>query len=1130
MASRPLMHRRRTGMLTAAAVGVSLLAGVGPLAGQGVVEGTVIDAETRLPVVGAMVLVEGTSATVRTGTTGSYRFEGIEEGPRTLWVRVAGYGERSLTASILPGRSVIVDFILSRTPVRRGDGGEADAGDPPRHSPLPFAVKRLSARDLPVPAVDVASLLAGKVAGLSVISGSGQPGEAASLALRGPGSINTDGRSMAPLVVVDGVIQSENATLSDIGTLDVDHVQILKGAAAGSLYGSRGQNGVILVATRRGGDLAPNSSQLTVRGEYGFGELVGDVGLVRSHPYLMNPAGTKFIDSVGQEVDFRDLNRRHFGSAVLYNQMDPGQPGTPSTAFANQAFPNELTDHMDTFFDPGETVDIYAAVADRTVSSGFRISADQFRESGIVSCSECIDNLAALNADRVARRLPPFDVGLPHDEGYERQNVRLNVDKRFGNLDIAVSGFYSRSDQDNKAESAGVFGPLTFMSPAVDLTRIDPSDGYPEFNPAPQTIETNPLYHLAVNESREERARTMASLALVYSPARLDWLTLKGNASFDRTDIRDYTIRPWGERPSPTSTAFFPAGSLQESSFTDEAKHASVTVGARTALMNRHLGVRGGLGLFHEDQRYVSIGASGFGFAVPDLPNFDAVIGQPTASNEARQIRGSGVLGTVGIDYRRRYIVDGLVRRDGSSLFGEDERWQTYYRTSVAWRVSEEAFWNVQAIDDVELRFAVGTAGGRPNFAAQYETYEIPNPSFRGPGARLNQANTALRPELTTEREAGLRFVLLDDLAVDMTYAWSTTDDQILLVRQPAFTGFLHRWTNGGEIEAESYELSLRYVAIDQRDIGLRFRLHGDRIRHRVSRLDIRDFMQDRFFFVSEGRSLGELWGERWATSCADLAPIGILASECTSNFRVNDDGLLVWTGGAEFTDGFDRRLWGTDGTVATSEGEATYWWGFPILVRDYSPACVARHPVDHAQECSLTTSLPLGSTTPDFNAALGTNFRYGGLSLHSLLEASVGQSIYNWTAQWALRELRGEDVDQTGKPLELNKPVGYASTLYSAGRVNSWFVEDGSWLKLREFAVSFTLPPEIIEGPLGGAFDRVTLSLIGRNLLTVTGYRGYDPEVGLSGRSLRDPAVNRVDSFGYPNFRTITFAAEVVF
>ena len=1113
VSSRP-RRWRGANIRTVTTASIWLFVGVTPLAGQGVIRGAVTDAESLRPVVGARVFVDGTSVETQTGTEGGYRLEGLEEGATTVSVRLAGYRELSRPVSVIAGRPVTVDFSL----------------DP---SQSPFAAERLSMQNLPVSATDVSSLLAGKVAGLSVISGNGQPGEAASIALRGPGSINTEGRSMAPLVVIDGVIQSDNATLADIGTLDVHYVEILKGAAAAALYGSRGQNGVILVAMKRGADLPPNSSRLMVRGEYGFGDLVGDVGLVGSHPYLMNQAGTKFIDSEGQEVDFRDLLRPGFGVAQLYNQIDPGQPATTATAFANQLFPHALNDQMAAFFDPGETLDLYAALSERTTSSNFRVSVDHFRESGIVSCSECIENLADLNADRVSRRLPALEVGLPHDEGYERQNVRLNVDKRFGDLDVALSGFYSRADQDDRAAETGAFARLTFMSPAVDLTAIDPWDGYPDAEADPQSIQHNPLYLLAVNDSRDKRTRTMASLALDYSPAGLDWLTIEADAAFDRTDLRDYTIRPWNERPPVAGGTPGPYthGFLREFNFTDEAVNASAGVSTRETFMRGDLMVGASARYLFEDQRYESNGALAFRFSVPDVPNFDTTVGETTASNELRRIRGKGLLGIAGVDYRGRYILDGLVRRDGSSLFGPDERWHTYYRGAVAWRVSEEAFWKIRAIDQLQLRFLVGTAGGRPNFAAQYETYQLGVRGYRSlPNSPLNLGNRSLRPELTTEREAGLNLVLFDDLGVGLTYAWRTTDDQILLAPQPVFKTFRSQWTNAGEIEAASYEVSLRYMAIDNPDIGLHFRLDWDRTQHAVSRLDIPDFTQERMFLVSEGRPLGEIWGEAWAASCADLAPIGVSGPVCTSHFRVNDDGLLVWTGGAEFTDGFRNRLWGTSGTVVADDGEQEYRWGFPIKVRDYSPVCVSRNPTDYSDKCNLTDILPLGTTAPDFDASFAANFRYKGLSVYGLLDASVGQSIYNRTAQWALRELRGEDVDQTGKPLELNKPVGYASTLYSVGRTNSWFVEGGSWLKIRELSLSYTLAGTVVERLLGGVIDRVTFNLIGRNLFTVTDYRGYDPEVGRLTGPLLDPGLNRVDAFGYPNFRTITFAAEFVF
>ena len=1119
-------RRRRASALTATAVSAWLFIGAAPLLAQGAISGTVTDAESLAPVAGAQVFVAGTVIGTLSGPEGTYRLDGVPAGEQTVTVRLIGYRELSQTTTVASGQVASVDFAVTQTALRLQDIVVTGVvGETPQVK-LPFTVERLSAQDLPVPAADVSSLLAGKAAGVSVISASGQPGAQASITLRGPTSINASGRSQSPLIVIDGVIQADGASLSDVGALDIDHVEIVKGAAAASLYGSRAQNGVIEITTKRGTGLQTNSLNITARGEYGFGQLVGDVGLVRSHPYEMNASGTKFIDSDGNEVDFGDLNRIGFGSAKLYNQIDPGAPATPFTAFANQAFPTELFDHMDSFFDPGETLDIYGAVTGRFGESSFRVSMQQFREAGVVSCSVCVDNLADLNADRVAQGLSAFDVGIPNDEGFERQNVRLNVDTRFGDLDVAASGFFSRSDQDDKAVSTGAFSRLTFMSPAIDITQISPIDGYPDIDADPQSIEENPLYLLAVNDDRDQRTRTMGSLDLNFSPAALDWLTLEANASFDRTDWSDYRIRPKNERSAGTGPRDFTGGSLRERNSVEEAINASVTLGASQTFMDGDLTVRGKARYLIEDQSYDFSSVFGSVFSVQDVPNFGAISGETSVTDHVtRDIKSEGLFGIASADYRGRYIVDGLIRRDGSSLFGPDERWQTYYRGSVAWRVTQEDFWNIDAIDELKVRFSLGTAGGRPNFAAQYETFGV----SAGAIFPINLGNRALKPEFTSEKEAGLNFVFFENLGLDLTYAWQTTDQQLLQVPQPAFVGFSNQWQNAGEIAATTYEVSMRYAVIDEQDTGLQFRLNWDRTQQEITRLDVPDYTFGNFY-VSEGRPLGELWGEVWATSCADLAPVGVSASDCSANFQINDDGLLVPTGGAAFTEGFSKKLWGTDVKVATADGSNSYAWGIPVKVQDYSPACVAKNPGNYEEKCTLTEFLPFGNTTPDFNASLATNFRYHGLSVNALVETSQGQSIYNGTAQWSLRELRGEDTDQTGKSLEHNKPVGYASQIYSVNADNSWFREDGSWIKMRELSLGYTLPQSIVESVFSGVFDRVTLNVIGRNLFTITDYRGYDPEVGNATGQLGSAALNRVDSFGYPNFRSFTFAAELVF
>jgi TonB-linked SusC/RagA family outer membrane protein len=1116
---------KRASALATTALSAWLFIGAAPLFAQGAVTGTVTDSESLSPVAGAQVFVAGTAVGTLSGAQGTYRLEGVPAGQQTITVRLIGYRELSQDVTVQSGQVATADFAVTQTALRLQDIVVTGVvGETPRVK-LPFTVERLNAADMPVPASDASSLLAGKAAGVSVVSGSGQPGAEASIMLRGPTSINTagSGRSMSPLIVIDGVIQSESATLSDVGALDIDHVEIVKGAAAASLYGSRAQNGVIEITTKRGTNLASNTLDIMARGEFGFGQLVGDVGLVSMHPLLMNDAGTKFIDSDGNEVDFSDLNRVGFGSLVLKNQIHEGQNPTPQTSFANQEFPTALFDHMDTFFDPGETFDIYGAVTGRFGESSFRVSFDEFKESGVVHCQVCIDNLDQLNTDRVAQGLGAFNVGLPTDEGYERQNARLNVDTRFGDLDIAASGFYSRSMQDDGAISNGAFSRLTFTSPAIDLTTLDPTDGYPNIDADPSSIEPNPLYRLAVSEEFDERTRTMGSVDLNWSPSGMDWFTVQANASYDRTDFEDIGIRPKNERTFGGGGAGnFTGGSLRKANFTDEAINASVTLGASETFMDGDLTIRGKVRYLMEQQDYESNGVFGSQFSVQDVPNFAAIAGETSANNTIRQIKAEGLFAIASADYKGKYIADGLVRRDGSSLFGPDERWQTYYRGSLAWRLSQEDWWGIDWIDEFKLRFSLGTAGGRPNFFAQYETFGV----AAGAIFPISLGNAALKPEYTVEQEAGINMVIADKFGVDLTYAWQTTDDQLLQVPQPAFVGFSSQWQNAGEIEAETYEVSLRYAAIDERDMGLQFRLNWDRTQQQITRLDVPDFTQGGNFFVSEGRPLGELWGGRWATSCADLGPVGISAADCAANFGVNDDGVLVATGGADFKDGFVSSLWGTQVSV----NGKNYHWGNAIKVSDYSPACIRKHPTSFATDCTLTEFLPFGNTTPDWNASFATNFRYKGLSVNSLLETSIGHSIYNGTAQWALRELRGEDIDQRGKERGYQKPVGYGSTFYDVNSDNSWFREQGDWMKLREVALGFTVPQSVVESMFGNTFDRVTLNVIGRNLITITNYRGYDPEVGRSTGSLENQQINRVDQFGYPNFRTFSFSAELVF
>ncbi len=1114
----------RAGALVTAALGAWLFVGAGSVsAQQGAITGTVADAETLQPVAGAQVFVTGTVIGTLTGEQGTYRLEGVPAGQATVTVRLIGYKELSQTVQVQAGQVATADFAVEQTALKLQDIVVTGVvGATPRVK-LPFVVERLDAADIPVPSSNISTLLTGKAAGVSVVRGSGQPGDAASVTLRGPTSIDASGRSQAPLIVIDGVIQSENATLADIGALDIDHVEIVKGAAAASLYGSRAQNGVIEVKTKRGTGLQTNSFTFMARGEYGLSDIEHPIGLADAHPFKMNASQTKFIDTNGDEVDFVNLGRPGYGGRCL----DGTSCGDTQTAFADKPW-TTYYDQLGRFFSPGQTYSGYGAVTGRFAESSFRVSFEEFKESGVVSCSECKTKLEQFQADRVAQGLQPLTTAeLPEDKGYERQNARINVDTRFGQIDIAASGFYSRSRQDDSAVTGGAFFGLTFMSPGLDLTELDPETGMPRIDIDPSSAEENPLYNVAIGEHWNDRTRTSGSLDFSWAP--IDWVTLEGNASYDRTDADQVDLLPKSDVSSEGGVNTLTGGQLDRFNFTDEAINASVTAGISRALMDGDLTLRAKARYLLEDQSFESNGVVGNDFSVEGVPTFGAIEGSQQGRRTIQDIKSEGYFGIASVDYKGRYIADGLVRRDGSSLFGADQRWHTYFRGSVAWRPSQEDWWNVDAIDELKFRFSYGTAGGRPRFSAQYETYGVGS----GQIFPINLGNANLKPEFTREREAGVNLVLFENFGIDYTYAWANTEDQLLEVPKPAFVGYGAQWQNAGAIKSNTHEVSLRWAAIDESDVGLNFRVNWDRTQQEITDLAVPPYKttgtgNDGAFYIAPGRPLGEIWGDRWATSCTEMAPVGISASDCAANFGINTDGFLVYTGQAGVGDGIAQGLWGTtSGSAYSSE----YEWGMPIKVFDKSPVCVAENAGDPNDLCPLQNFLPLGNTTPDWNASFATNFRYGGLALSALLDASVGMDIYNGTFQWAGREFRGPNVVQTGVSDADKKPVAYYEKhLYDVNDTNSYFVEKGDWLKVRELSLGYTLPESVMESLFKGKLDRVTLSLIGRNLFTFTDYSGYDPEVGFSGGDFGSTALGRADRHGYPNFRTFTAALELVF
>jgi hypothetical protein len=277
-------------------------------------------------------------------------------------------------------------------------------------------------------------------------------------------------------------------------------------------------------------------------------------------------------------------------------------------------------------------------------------------------------------------------------------------------------------------------------------------------------------------------------------------------------------------------------------------------------------------------------------------------------------------------------------------------------------------------------------------------------------------------------------------------------------------------------------------------------------------------------FQIQEGVPFGTIYGRAFLRSCGQLPTA--FQSQCgtsTSAFQLNDEGWLVWVGaGNDPTMGITDNLWGTSLPAASAPWGVQTYWGNPIILRGGGATGTG------------ALRVPLGNALPDFRFAVTQDARYKRFSAYVLLDAAVGQDVWNQGFHWAHLDFLSKDVDQHGRTVEAAKPIGYyyrapapdgsgIGGFYDILGPNNFTVEDASYAKLREVLVSYHI------GAIGGAGDW-QVSLVGRNLWTISGYRGFDPEVGLAGGEAGSAAISAVDAFTFPNTRSFTIGLSSSF
>lgn len=1002
-----------------------------------------------------------------TTEAGRYLLQAVPVGQHQLRVDRLGYRSVTQTVDVEAGTTVVVDFRMEENAISLEQIIVTGVAAETPRSQVPFTVERVNVAEMQrIPTPSVRGLLQGKLPGVKVIQGSGQAGSEPSFQFRGPTSISG---GQAPLIVIDGVITQGG--IADLNTQDIESMEVVKGAAAAALFGSRAQAGVLQITTKSGRAMSEGQSQVTVRTTLEENDLEHLLDHNRGHPWRTDAQGN-FLDFDGNPVTLPTQGR------VI--ALDDGGDGTNgASSFADQEFPGQTFDPMRQFFNPGNRVTTNMSISGNTQGTQYFISGAYTREEGAITLKDPMT----------------------------QRSLRLNLTQPVGdNLSLALTSYFSDRNRDLVEEQGGFIRQLTFLTAQANLLRPDPKEpgGISHIGEPIDVGNTseNPVNRLVNTDLEEDRTRFIGGIDATYTP--LSWLTLTGNLSFDRidTDVLEY------QRPglSRLFTSTKTVGNISQDGVLREELNASLT-----ASSNRRFGdltMRNRARWLVERLDRSGFSAQGSGLPVDLVPRLGIVTGTPEIDSFDESIRSEGFFLVNQFTYKERYVGDVLIRRDGSSLFGADERWQTYWRFSGAWRIAQEPWFNVGWINELKPRYSIGTSGGRPAFAAQYQTFAID----RGQLVPVTLGNPDLKPELATEQEIGLDMVIAERVRIEANYVDTKVEDQLLLVPQPSAQGFEAQWRNAGTVESKTFELAIEAAIVDNEDMRWTARVNLDQTKSLITKLNTPAFeitnpgLSRSRMLVKEGEHLGSFFGFQFLRSCADLG-----AGLPCDQFDVNDFGQLVWVGqGNTWRDGVAKNLWGTVGDV---NGQS-FRWGHPIQPDADSPLNFTK----------------LGDSQPDLNASLSQDFEWKNIGASFLLDGEWGAQIYNFSQQWQCRDWHCKPADMRGVPDELKKPITYFSALQAGNASNSFFTEDADFVKLREVSIRYTLTEDQLPDlMLRAGLSQATFNLVGRNLKTWTDYRGFDPEVGIDSFG-GSAVVGRVDEWFVPNFRSFGIDVELIF
>jgi TonB-linked SusC/RagA family outer membrane protein len=1024
--------------------------------------GRVIGSDDKLPVVGATVRVKGTTTGTQTDVNGQFTLN-VSPG-NVLQVSYLGYTPQEVTVG--SNTNITVTLQASNNTLNEV---VVTGYTSQRKKDISGSVATVNVADaIKVPASNSEQLLQGQAAGVTATT-QGSPGAGAQITIRGISNFG----DASPLIVIDG---TQGGSLANINPNDIESISVLKDAGATAIYGVAGGNGVVLVTTKKG---KQGKSVFTYDAYYATTRPVGGnpFNVLNAKDYLalvkkVDPSNGLFLPG-GGIADYGVQG--NFNGTSVKGQFASGAPqvdaarykldaNNPANDYLIQKYDNNIgTDWFHAVFKPASTQSHTFTASGANDKNSYYLSAGYLDQKGTLINTYFKRAQTRINTTfnikdhfRVGENATLFYILSPNGQG--------SIPSGNQNEGNAISEIYRIEPQipiyDIKGNYAGTYAGPTQLGNATNPVAIQERQKYNQQKnwniEGTVFAEADFLTHFTVRTAFSGVARNSYNTAIGYRPYD-SGEGHGGNNSFNEY-ARYENFYNWSNTLNYNQVfgkhnVKFLAGYEQRQY---SSRDLNVTVNNLPSL----------------DPSFVTI-SNGTAVTAPASTNY-----QPTALQS--------LFGRLDYIYNDRYILGATLRRDASSKFAPGQRVGYFPSVSLAWRITQENFLkSVSWLNDLKLRGSYGESGFQGNVGGANAStlfgldkgssfYPIDGAINSSQQGFFNSSigNTRTTWEIDKIINFGFDASLFNKLDVTAEYYVKKSSQLLFNVALPATTGGASApYVNLGEVQNKGIDIALNYRDKIGSDLGFNVGINFTSFKSNINSAPFSfDQVGSRIGNIvrqTVGQPVGSFFGYDvigYFASAADIAASPTQADAAPGRFKyrdVNGDGKI-------------------------SDADRTYF----------------------------------GKGSPDFTYGLNLGLNYKGFDFSAVFYGSQGNDNFNYIKYWtnfysSLTGNKGNDLlFNSWSPTNLNPkaPIAEASSTFSsAGVVNSYYLENGSFLKMRVAQLGYTFG----NGLKKIGVDKLNVYIQGTNLFTITKYSGIDPELQAAPNTGNNPGI---DFGNYPN------------